>query len=193
MTAPKPKVSGSKPESPKKTAAPKGPAFKIHPDRAHEALEVLAAYVAERVDYAKKENIANTVEAVKVMHGFKKLAEAVGERVKSPLELAYDTMRFTIVPTFMEDEEITKITVDDVGRVSVSDDLRVTVEDKEALREWLVANELEDMITETVNTQTLTAFVRNRMKEGKTQDGKGLPKDNILRVTPFTRAAITKA
>lgn len=192
MTAAKPKPA-AKPAAPPKTAAPKGKGLKIHPDRAHEALEVLAAYVAERVELAKdKASFGNTVEAIKMMHTLKSLAEAIAERIKSPAEEGYNLMRFNHVPSFMDDEEITKITVDDVGRVNVLDDLRVSVKDKKALQDWLIENNLEDLITTSVNAQTLTAFFRGRIKEGKKQDGKELPDPKIVEVTPFVRAQITK-
>lgn len=190
--APKP-AAAAKPAPPKKTATPKGKGLKVHPDRAHEALEVLAAYVAERVELAKdKASFGNTVEAIKMMHTLKQLAEAIAERIKSPAEEGYNLMRFNHVPSFMDDEEITKITVDDVGRVNVMDDLRVSVKDKKALHDWLVENDLEDMISTSVNAQTLTAFFRGRIKEGKTQNGKDLPEAKIVEVTPFVRAQITK-
>ncbi len=192
MTAAKPKPA-AKPAAPAKTAAPKGKGLKIHPDRAHEALEVLAAYVAERAELVKeKGNFSNTVEAIKMMNTLKQLAEAIAERIKSPAEEAYNMMRFNHVPSFMEDEEITKISVEDIGRVNVMDDLRLSVKDKKALHDWLVENDLEDMITSSVNAQTLTAFFRNRIKEGKQQDGEGLPDPKIVEVTPFVRAQITK-
>jgi hypothetical protein len=193
MATAKPKPA-PKPAPQNTAAPPKGTGLKITPDRAHEALEVLAAYIDERCVMIKdKTRLGNVVGAIKVMHTINQLKEAIGTRLKSPLEEAYNTMRFNVVPEFMEDEEITKITVEDVGRVNITDDLRVVVEDKAAFHEWLVENDLEDMIVDTVNAATLTAFVRNRIKEGKSQDGKGLPTDKILKVTPFVRAAITKA
>lgn len=194
MTAAKPKPAAVKtPAPPKKTATPKGKGLKVHPDRAHEALEVLATYVAERAELVKeKANFGNAVEAIKMMHALKQLAEALAERVKSPAEEAYNMMRFNHVPSFMEDEEITKISVEDIGRVNVMDDLRLSVKDKKALHDWLVENDLEDMITSSVNAQTLTAFFRGRIKEGKQQNGKDLPDPKIVEVTPFVRAQITK-
>lgn len=208
MTAPKPKAkkasSGSNPgavvhggpgmpQQQEKSAAAKGNRLKIHPDRAQEALTLLADFVAERVEVAKdKARLGNTVGAIRIMHNLKQLAEAVAERVKSPLEEAYNSLRFNAVPSFMEDEGITKIGVDGVGRVNVIDDLRAEVLDKKALNDWLIENDYEDMITSTVNAQTLTAFLRNKIKEGKTQNGKDLPKPDIVKITPFVRAQITK-
>lgn len=193
MATAKPKPA-PKPESKNTATPPKGNGLKIHPDRAHEALEVLAAYVAERVELAKdRARIGKAVEAIKIMSMIDKLKEAISERLKSPLEEAYNTMRFNVVPQLMEDEDIESLTVDDVGRVNVADDLRVSVSDKQALQEWLIANDLEDLIVPSVNAQTLTAFFRKRIKEGMKQDGKELPTDKIVTVTPFVRAAITRS
>ncbi len=191
MAATKPATTAKNPNT---ATTPKGSGLKIHPDRAHEALELLAAYVAERVELAQdKARLGNAVGAIKIMHALNLLAEAVSERVKSPLEIAYNSLRFNIVPTMMEDEEIDKITVEDVGRVNVVDDLRLSVKDKQALNKWMIENDFEDLITSTINAQTLTAFFRKRIKEGMKQDGKELPKPDIVEVTPFVRAQLTKS
>jgi hypothetical protein len=188
---PKPAAAAAKPNT---ATPPKGNGLKIHPDRAHEALEVLAAYVAERVELAQdKARLGNAVGAIKIMHALSQLAEAVSERIKSPLELAYNSLRFNVVPTMMEDEGIDKITVEDAGRVNVVDDLRLSVKDKGGLNKWLIDNDFEDLITSTVNAQTLTAFFRKRIKEGMKQDGKELPDSKIVEVTPFVRAQLTKS
>lgn len=193
-TAPKPEVKAAPPPATtKKPATGKGLGFKIHPEQALEALNLLAAYIDERVEAAKdKAKLGNTVGAIKIWDAISKLKDAVAERLKTPLEEAYNTLRFNTVPSFMEDEEITRITVDDVGRVNITDDIRVTVNDKEGLKDWLIEVDKEDLITSVVNAQTLAAFVRGRIKEGLTQDGKGLPKEDIITVTPFVRAAITR-
>lgn len=188
---PKPAAAAAKPNT---ATPPKGTGLKIHPERAHEALEVLAAYVAERVELAKdKARLGNAVGAIKIMHALNQLAEAVSERVKAPLEIAYNSLRFNVVPTMMEDEEIDKITVEDVGRVNVVDDLRLSVKDKQALNKWMIDNDFEDLITTTINAQTLTAFFRKRIKDGMKQDGIELPKAEVVEVTPFVRAQLTKS
>lgn len=198
MAAAKPKTTAkpaTKPEAAPKTAAvTKGSGFKIHPDRAHEALELLAAYIAERVERAKdRALIGKAVEAIKMMSMIDKLKEAIGERLKSPLEEAYNTLRFNVVPQLMEDEDIASLVVEDVGRVNVADDLRLQVADKEGLQKWLIDNNFEDLIVSSVNAQTLTAFFRKRIKEGMSQDGKELPSEKIVVVTPFVRAALTRS
>jgi hypothetical protein len=189
----KTKTTDKKPE-PRATAAPQQrTGLTIHPDQAHEALGVLAAYIEERVSLIKdKTRIGDTVAAIRAMDHFKRLAEAVATRIKNPLEEGYNFMRFTLVPSFMDDEGITKIGVDGVGRVTLADDLSASVKDKEALKDWLIEHDLEDMITDSINAATLTAFFRNRIKDGKKQDGKDLPDSKIVEVKPFVRASITR-
>jgi hypothetical protein len=63
----------------------------------------------------------------------------------------------------------------------------VRVTDQQHFYEWLESNNLGDLIKPTVASSTLKAFVKNRIKAGK-----DLP-DAVLKVTPFTRASITKA
>lgn len=181
-----------------RTSKPAG--FKVNAEQAHTAMHVLEAYVAERVAFATvKENLENTVAAVKIMSLFDLLKDEVAGRLKNPLEAAYNIMRFAVVPTFMDEEEITQISVDDVGRVNLRDDVSVKVQDKEALFQWLKDNDAEDMIVEQVNAQTLAAFVRKRLEEAKSlpvdvRDKAGnVTEEGAIEVTPVVRAQITRS
>lgn len=180
---------GKKPNASPKPCEIRGP-LKVHPDKAREAISLLEEFVRERAALMEDRHVhlKDTVTAIKLMDALYRFKEELAERIKSPVEKAYDKMRFTIVPEFMTDSDITTITVEDVGRCNVQDDVSVKVEDKEALKEWLIENEKEDMITESVNAQTLTAFIRQRMKAG--EDTPGL---EILKVTPVVRATITRS
>lgn len=103
----------------------------------------------------------------------------------------YDRIRFTQLPDSMTDAEIANISVEGIGRVSLTDDMAVTVADKVALLAWLEENGLEDLVTESVNAQTLTAFVKRRIREAAaTKKPPELPME-ILTIRPFTRATIT--
>lgn len=168
--------------------------LKIYPKEAHAAVAVLEEFIRERVKLTEERHrLADTVEAVRLMDAFKRFTEDLADRVKSPAEKAYDKMRFTVVPAFMEDAGITNITVEDVGRVNITDDISVKVEDKEGLREWLVEHEREDLITESVNAQTLAAFIRAQMRESaKSKIPPIIPGEHIVTVTPVTRAQIAK-
>jgi hypothetical protein len=161
--------------------------------RYNEYLEVLAR------NEAKKEGKGLTpMSALRLMDTVFRHKELLSNHVKSPLEKIYDILRFTVVPEVFADNEITTLTLEGIGRCNVLDDIAVSIvgenkDEKEvhkkAFYEWLVANELEDLITQTVNAQTLAAFVRRQIQS---KDGLKLPM-NHLEVKPVTRAQITRS
>lgn len=154
--------------------------------KANKALAYLQSYVAELGEKARNpENDA--VASIRIMDECNTMKARVGEMVKSPLEAIYDMLRFAIIPARMEAEGITSITVEGIGRCNAVPDVQVKQLDKTALYDWLVENELEDMIVQSVNAQTLAAFVRNRIKDGKT-----LPAIEVLDVKAIQRAQITR-
>lgn len=151
------------------------------------ALNVLEQYIGERVAVLKTPgSVKDLTEAVKMMDVLYRFKEALQKRVKTPVEEGYDILRFNVVPQCMDTMDVTSITVEGIGRVNVQDDVNVKVSDAEQLTGWLTENDLEDMIKTTVNAQTLAAFVRRRMKEGKE-----LP--TCLEVKPLVRAVITRS
>lgn len=101
----------------------------------------------------------------------------------------FDFLRITKIPQVMEDEGIKNMNVEGVGRVSLTADMHVSVkaEMKEAFYLWLRDNGREDLIQPTVNSSTLKATVKNMVKQGEE-----IP-DDLLNVSPFTRASITKS
>lgn len=118
------------------------------------------------------------------------------ENIGKYLSAEYDTIRLELVPNAMDNEKLNSpLNVAGVGRVSLTGDMYVTVRSAEPeegvdykanLYHWLREHELGDLIQESVNSSTLKAFVKGRIKEGKPY-----PSD-CLKVTPFTRASITK-
>jgi hypothetical protein len=136
--------------------------------------------------------------ALRLMDRLYRHKELVSDAIKSPAEKMYDISRFTVVPEVFADNDITTLTLEGIGRCNIMDDIGVTMagdskEEKEANKlafyEWLRQNELEDLITQTVNAQTLAAFVRRQIQS---KDGLKLPYDRI-KVTPVTRAQITRS
>ena len=148
------------------------------------AISDLERVVGEIRDIAIREKL-DVASAVTLMHRIDQLTDSISEKVKSPLENIYNSLKFSIVPTVLEDAGLTNATIDGIGRVTVIDDVRTSVEDKQELMEWLREHEMEDMISEVVNANTLTAFVRKQLREG----GEVPPP---VKVTPFVRAQITK-
>lgn len=173
--------------------------FEITPRRAAAAIRCLADYVQEREQAVAKGKMTDTVGAIKMMNEIDLFTTELATRAKTPAEKLYDTLRFTTVPNLMDGNDMTSLGVEEVGKVHLQDDVTVKQEDKGALKAWLVERELEDMITEQINAQTLAAFVRRRIREAAEQSAKlkknippDLPGEKIVTIKPIVRAVITR-
>lgn len=120
---------------------------------------------------------------VRAMDKVSDVTDLIGT-VKATGQKLYDRVRFSHLPDLMDEKGVHNIAVDGVGQCYLTDDVQVSASDKDALKVWLIDNHLEDMITENVNAQTLSAFVKRRLKAGEP-----LPND-LLTIRPFVRAAI---
>lgn len=102
----------------------------------------------------------------------------------------FDVLRFELIPEKMDEEGVERVSYDGIGRVSLTADIRVATlaAAKPKLFSWLKKNRLGDLLREDINPSTLKSWIKQRMK-----DGKALPPDDLVKVTPITRASITKA
>lgn len=163
------------------------------------AIEYLRKYNEWLEEQARnKDKKLSPMEALRLMDRVYRHKEKVSEHIKSPIEKIYDILRFTVVPEVFIDNEITTLTLEGIGRCNVMDDISVTMqgeskdekeEHKQAFYQWLVQNEMEDLITQTVNAQTLAAFIRRQLQS---EDGLKLPYEHI-KINPVTRAQITRS
>jgi hypothetical protein len=118
------------------------------------------------------------------------------QSVKNKIEEANRIMAYGVIPNIMQNSNppITNITIDGIGRITLTDVLNVTVpaDNKPKVYEWLRDAGFENLITETVNAQTFAAFVRRQIKEqsANTPEEKRLPLD-LMELKPETRASIT--
>lgn len=110
-----------------------------------------------------------------------------GEETMAKINAEYDALRIDLIPKKMEDQGLETITVKGIGRVGLTGDMYVKQADKAKLFTWLRKLKLGDLITEGVNASTLKAFLRKRIKEGKP-----IPDADVVKITPFSRASITK-
>lgn len=167
--------------------------------RVPNAIEYLRRYNEYLETLVRNEKKTLTpMTALKLMDQVFRHKEIVSDMIKSPIEKLYDILRFTVVPEVFADNEITTLTLEGIGRCNIMDDIGVTMVGdtkdekevhKQAFYQWLRENELEDIITQTVNAQTLAAFVRRQLQS---KDGLKLPYDHI-KVNPVTRAQITRS
>ena len=140
---------------------------------------------------AAKEKARKDWANVDILKQVERMRDLAGEKagLEDQLKLInaeYDVIRMETLPEKMDNEGVENLKVAGIGRVSLTADMFVATVDKQGLFQWFREQHLGDMIQDTVNASTLKAFVKRRMKEGK-----DVPTD-YLRVTPFTRASITK-
>lgn len=162
-------------------------------------IECLRRYLEHVEKICRNEDKKLTPQhAMKMMNLVHRFKELVGEQVKSPAEKIFDIMRFTVVPEVFSENEVTTLTLEGIGRLNIVDDISLTIlGDDKATKEankaqfykWLIDHEFEDLLTQTVNAQTLAAWGRKQLRE---KDGV-LPPSDLVKINPITRAQITRA
>jgi len=108
--------------------------------------------------------------------------------VSSELQKDWDALRKKWIPEKMEELGIESVRITGVGTVSERTDAYCSVPaaNRQALYEWLEEHDHKDLITDTVNSSTLKAFVKEQILLGNE-----IP-DGIIKFEPYTYVAITK-
>lgn len=101
----------------------------------------------------------------------------------------YDFLSIHVVPQRMEDEDMESTKIAGIGRVNLRPDMWTQTLDATMLAEWLKENDMGDLLKEQVNGSTLKAYIKEQLKK---RDGL-VPPDTLVKITPYTRAVITKA
>lgn len=119
-------------------------------------------------------------------HVAQDLAEA--SEAKSAIQKRYDHLRYVAIPEKMQEEGVRNMTFEDIGRVQTTSEIRVTVPaaNKEELQEWFRENEMGEMVQPTINSSSLKAWAKERLKAGEE-----IPSD-LIKVEAYERASITK-
>jgi len=136
----------------------------------------------------ERPEITTLEDAIKTQAEVRDELDAVGA-LKSALEKRHDWLRTAVTPARMDEKGITTITVAGIGRVTLQDDVFVSVpaETKAQAHLWFGDMGFSDLITSTINGSTLAAWIRKRIKSGEE-----LPPAELVKVTPYTRAQITR-
>jgi hypothetical protein len=136
--------------------------------------------------FAKKYADMTTIDIVRAMASLAKDKESKDAEL-SKIAAEYDYVRMNLIPARFEDEGIDGMTIDGVGRVSLTGDLFVSclAANREALYSYFRDIGKGSLVVETINASTLKATVKAMMKKGEE-----IPE--MIKVTPFTRASITK-
>ena len=101
----------------------------------------------------------------------------------------YDHLSIRVVPDRMEEEGEEGKKLKGIGRVELRADMWTKTVDPNALKDWLEANDMGDIIVPSVNGSTLKALIKEQMQK----KGGSVPPEEIVAVTPYTRAVIVKA
>lgn len=129
---------------------------------------------------------ADPVEMAEMFRLLRELYEAA-DRIKKHYGKAFDWLRVYYIPNRMDDLGASSIKLPGLGRLGLTDDLRVKTLDKDGAFRWLEDQDLGDLITETINASTLKATLRRMLKKGEQ-----VP-DDLFELVPFTRANLTKS
>lgn len=107
---------------------------------------------------------------------------------KAEMHKLNELLRINKIPDLMDEQGITSVTFDGIGRVTLTSDLRAAIPKmcREDAYKWMEENGYGDLVVETINPSTLKAFCKRRIK-----DGEPLPED-LFKLSPFSRASVTK-
>jgi len=135
----------------------------------------------------KKYDSMSLVDLVHAMSTTQNRKEALEDQLKI-INREFDFLRITKVPSKMEEDGVDRINVTGIGRVSLTADMHVSVkaEQRSEFFVWLKDNGRGDLLQENINPSTLKAAVKKMFR-----DGEEVP-DQLLNVSPFTRASITR-
>lgn len=108
--------------------------------------------------------------------------------IKTHIQKAYDYLSISVLPDRMDEEKIKTLKIIDVGRLQAKPDIRCNVlaKNREAMKQWLTDNGHGSMVSSTINSSSLKAFIKERIKEEKPY-----PED-LLNVEAYSRATVVK-
>jgi hypothetical protein len=131
------------------------------------------------------------------MNSLKELAEQLkaaqadydGKRaISTAAKKALDKLRMRTIPNAMEDLGITSVNLDGIGRlgVTVKSNCSTREDCGPRLLQWFEDND-PDIVTETISSSTLKAWVTEQIKTG------GEWPQDLINFGPYSYASITKA
>jgi hypothetical protein len=117
-----------------------------------------------------------------------RLANALIKESREALAQMEERLSREDIPNTLREHGIKTITIEGVGRVTVSHRFGCSMLDKDAGLEWLRENGHGGLIIETVNSSSLAAFAKSLLQE----QGEDLPSE-IFKVSTNPYTSVTKA
>lgn len=157
---------------------------KLRLDRVCEELLSVASMIRKDTD-----EVTAGGDHIAIIRHFDKarLAVEMIKEAREALNDMVDNLSRVVIPDVMKAHQVKTLTLEGVGRVTVSYRYSCSMLDKQRGMDWLRDNGHGDLIQPTVNSSSLAAFSKNLLEV----EGKELPED-IFKVgtSPFT--SITK-
>lgn len=125
-------------------------------------------------------------ELAKMLRGLRDHKEAQEAELKD-INVAIEQITRTVLPEMMDDEGISNIKIDGVGRISLRGEVYASIlaENRELAYQWLRDTGRASLISNTVNSSTLKAACKEWLKQGE-----DIP--DFIKVTPVTVATLTR-
>ena len=166
------------------------PATATKLDKIEELLKVAYSLLDDMTVSNQENNIkAMSIKDVAfLMKRFQDL-DGLSKDIKAQFYKLFDFIRIGVLPDKMESEGYEGgLKITGLGRISLTSDVHASIpaENKNDAYLWL-SDHGHDLVTETVNASSLKALAKRLMR-----DGEPLPEE-LFKITPFTRASITKS
>lgn len=147
----------------------------------------MSASGAENGEFEAKYVAMELEDVIRAMKAVMSKKEVTEDALKE-INKEFDYLRLALIPKIFEDRGISNMKLDGVGRVGLTADIYASIpaDRREEAYQWLSDTGHGDLIGSTVNASTLKAFLKGQLLKGEE-----LP-DGLFKVTPFTRASITK-
>lgn len=171
---------------------------KLHPDKGVEIKQAMATiaefYRATGLDPATLDERGLLVADIKTLDLLREFKAAkdykeAADLIAKEAGKVYDYLRLALVPTRFDEDGISNMKVDGVGRVQLAGDLYAGIVkgNEEKAFEWLGDNGRGDVVKQTVNNSSLKAILKGMLTKGEE-----IPAE-LFKADPFTRASIVKA
>jgi hypothetical protein len=121
-----------------------------------------------------------------VIHQFKKDIKAHEEHIKG-LNFILDVITKEIIPDRLAEDGMRGVPLADGSRIELRSNAYCSTRAgmKEALFNWLIEQELDELITEVVNPSTLKSFIKEQLESGNP-----VPPDEIVNYQPYVQATL---
>ena len=113
---------------------------------------------------------------------------AIIKDAKKALDAIEQSFSREHVPEALREQGVKSVTIDGIGRVTISHRWSASMIDKEKGMDWLRSNGHGGIIQETVNSSTLSAFAKDLFQEQDTELPPELFKVGQMAVTSITKA-----